>query len=494
MSHWSASRLEKTVLSLKVIRPHAKEHYPLVLLLFCISPIIYFSNAFQVQDADDFVPTLISLEHWTPFYWGSSRVGSLAPLLSTPFQSYKNNMLCQMSIHAVAFFISAYLLVKIVSQSTKFNKSTQLVITFLIALTPVINPLFRANFISVNPYGLGFCLFLLGFHCATSSRNIVRLNLGTLLSFLCAWVNPISIIYLVPIIIIKYLGSSAEIRKKLNIYIFLNIFFSSLFSLYGKARGEDTGLMKPTFVWLNQNQWVKPLAYFQLACLILFLSKLILRKKQELKIAIPIFSFSLLVWPICFCLTLLHHIYGNGYAPRYFVPEAMISFTLALIGAAVALNIDPKIQLSKIAPLLIIIALVLNFYTVHKILNVIPFNAPVTQELNSLNKDINVNSVSFAAGNYWYAWPLKALYRNPDDLFVTSLRFEDQYARDILPIKVKQHFKLGQNGICFGDLSNCNQEIQSIFNYVNVKFNFKLVRVQDVSFSNEKTYLVSVSH
>src|SRR5262245_37113347 len=66
----------------------------------------------QSHTADSLVPILVSLYHWTPFYWGQDRLGMLLPLLALPFRNPLTNLLVQMGLSTFAALAAMCLLAR----------------------------------------------------------------------------------------------------------------------------------------------------------------------------------------------------------------------------------------------------------------------------------------------------------------------------------------------------------------------------------------------
>src|SRR5262245_11176698 len=74
---------------------------PVSALLFCAAAI-NFSWIQELHDSDSLLLSLISIERYTPFYWGDNRYGMLVPLLASWIQDYHWNILFQTQILVLA--------------------------------------------------------------------------------------------------------------------------------------------------------------------------------------------------------------------------------------------------------------------------------------------------------------------------------------------------------------------------------------------------------
>jgi hypothetical protein len=56
----------------------------------------------RLENADTFIPILVSLQRWTAFYWGQDRFGMLLPLVATPVVDPLVNLLVQRALGIAA--------------------------------------------------------------------------------------------------------------------------------------------------------------------------------------------------------------------------------------------------------------------------------------------------------------------------------------------------------------------------------------------------------
>jgi hypothetical protein len=74
---------------------------PVSALLFCAAAI-NFSWIQELHDSDTLLMPLISIDRYTPFYWGDNRYGMLVPLLASWIRDYQANLLFQTQILVLA--------------------------------------------------------------------------------------------------------------------------------------------------------------------------------------------------------------------------------------------------------------------------------------------------------------------------------------------------------------------------------------------------------
>ena len=89
-----------------------------------------------------------------------------------------------------------------------------------------------------------------------------------------------------------------------------------------------------------------------------------------------------------------------------------------------------------------------------------PLKQPQKRLLSSLFIDSN-STYKFAAGDFWYTWPTKLFVITPEDIFVTSFESENQYDVSTDSKKaVQSRLKDGDIGLCFGEIKDCEKQIQ----------------------------------
>lgn len=71
---------------------------------------VNFSWIHGLHDADTLLLPLISIDRYTPFYWGDNRYGMLVPLLVSPVKDYRANLLLQTQILTAAAIACVVLL------------------------------------------------------------------------------------------------------------------------------------------------------------------------------------------------------------------------------------------------------------------------------------------------------------------------------------------------------------------------------------------------
>lgn len=83
--------------------------WPYLLVSAVCGVLVTLSGLHRFHNADSLLPILVSVQHWTFFFWGQDRYGMFVPLLATPFSHPLTNLLVQTGISAASGFAGVYL-------------------------------------------------------------------------------------------------------------------------------------------------------------------------------------------------------------------------------------------------------------------------------------------------------------------------------------------------------------------------------------------------
>ena len=163
----------------------------LMLLVVCagVAMWIDLGTLHRYYNGDALIPILVSLYHWTPFYWGQNRLGMLLPLLATPFRNPLTNLLVQMGLSTFAALVSMCLLARYTLPRGLWQLAALLSAAGFLALAPV---WMRFEILAVQPYGLSFALALGGLSLLEHPhgwQSRWRAATALVLLLLAHWVN-----------------------------------------------------------------------------------------------------------------------------------------------------------------------------------------------------------------------------------------------------------------------------------------------------------------
>ncbi len=152
--------------------------------VIAISACVYaFGCSHARHSSDSLMLPLVSLQHWTPFYWGQNRYGMLAPLLALPFEHPFHNLLAQAWLLAASGLVAPLLLARWALAERWLLPG--LAGALLVLLLP---GHYRFEYLFVQPYGLSLCLGAAGLLLLEARSRGGRLP--ALFAWLLAfWVN-----------------------------------------------------------------------------------------------------------------------------------------------------------------------------------------------------------------------------------------------------------------------------------------------------------------
>ncbi len=137
---------------------HQAEHDRAVWLLILVGAVAAWMDCARLhylQTADSIVPVLVSIQRWTPFFWGQDRFGMLVPFLATPFHDPFVNLLVQGWLTTFAALVAPFLVARYVGADRYWIAAGALAnaCLFLIAA-----PLVQFDWLIIQPYALSMSL------------------------------------------------------------------------------------------------------------------------------------------------------------------------------------------------------------------------------------------------------------------------------------------------------------------------------------------------
>jgi len=434
-------------------------------------PAIALTFAEKQINADDVVAGLISVDHWTPFYWGQARFGSLVPFLALPIKNLTMNLLFQNWMHL--FFLLIFLNFLTFRMRNRKNHlylfvAIALVFYFFLSWWP-------REYTGAQPYGDSFGLSAIALICFQKKYKMVFFRSISVIAFALAnWVNPLTTLYILPLLLIprnRKIGLFRSIPPALTSAV-----FGILFLIYGVTHGEIHGFSPPSLVEFNQVHDYLPLIFLQICTMIMIVlnRRYGPRRVEALESA---FFTSFLAWPLILLVSTSNHIKQSDYATRYFIPFVSIGFAIVIFEVFNVVEkyfkIVHQLTIVKHLDFLLIISLItLNIFLFDSVKNTIPLQKTfIDSEQEALSKLANPE---FAIGEYWYAWPIKLFVSDPINFPVFTHRMEDQrifqkkHSRDLDSLLAK-----GATGVCFGKISICEQDWNSYITLSDLNFETK---------------------
>jgi len=167
-----------------------------------------FGRFHRIHHGDTILSALISLYHWTPFYWDQNRFGMLIPLLAIPCRNPFWNLLFQCGVSLFAGLGALMLFVRYVAGDSNWPLAAMIAALAAVAAGPH-SPLFEA-FLPDQVYPPGLATLLLGLLLLSRARapldrrlSSARRSAGAALIVIAYWVNMATPLLAVPLMLLR---------------------------------------------------------------------------------------------------------------------------------------------------------------------------------------------------------------------------------------------------------------------------------------------------
>jgi hypothetical protein len=180
---------------------HARFHdrFAWVLLLVCaIAAWMGLGRLHAFQDSDSLLPVLVSVQRWTPFFWGQDRFGMLVPLLVMPIHHPLGNLIVQGWVMTVAALLAPFLVARHLGIPHWFAVGA--LANALIVL--LLSRYLQFAWLVAQPYALSITLATLGMVAAERSAIPGSLAAAVLM-LLAHWINLGICILVFPLLLVR---------------------------------------------------------------------------------------------------------------------------------------------------------------------------------------------------------------------------------------------------------------------------------------------------
>lgn len=164
-----------------------------------------FSRLHAQHHADSLIPVLVSLQHWTPFFWGQHRFGMLVPLLALPLHNPLHNLLFQGALTIGAGLCCFGLIAGYVAPGRDATAVAAASAALFLGLGPLPEVF---NLLVAQPYALSLALGLAGLLALVPRGGRLapwQVLVATLCTGLAYWVNGTLAVMLVPLMLVRQL-------------------------------------------------------------------------------------------------------------------------------------------------------------------------------------------------------------------------------------------------------------------------------------------------
>jgi hypothetical protein len=174
------------------------------LLCAAAAALADLGNLHRQHQIDSLTPALVSLQHWTLFFWCQDRVGMLVPLLALPIRDPLGNLLFQEAVYVFAGLAAMFLLARYVLRDPTYPLVGGVMAAAFLALAPAG---YRFDFFNTTFYGVWLALGLAGLVLTEprpdGSVPPRRLALAFLLLLLTHWAYSAAALALGPLVLLR---------------------------------------------------------------------------------------------------------------------------------------------------------------------------------------------------------------------------------------------------------------------------------------------------
>lgn len=404
------------------------------------------------QNADSVVPVLVSLQHWTPFFWGTNRYGMLIPLLAMPFSNPLTNLILQTALGIASGLAASFLLVRYFFEDSPYwLTAAALQNVWLFLLVPRYT---QFDWFVVQCYGLSFTLAFSALILLRKQRMVWAL----VLMFLSHWVNSAAFVLLVPLIVQRHWID----RQKRGLLPALAVVMAGAaggFALMLLFPSNDKTLgLAPSSTWLHglsetirlsrggtlthtlSGLWI--LVPTGVGFVGLVLSQC---QKRVLLVCVALADTAIVYW--LFTDT-LEWVRESLHGMRYVYPSILlVMVAMALLAVApFERRLSTKRWGAVYATCVMFLAAVIGFGW--------PSISRIPRDFHNhfgfMTADILASQAPVVAGNYWNVWPAvfdanSALYQRGEQRRVYGLTYRSERTLDLLPQR---------QGICVDAIRN----------------------------------------
>lgn len=382
--------------------------YVVAAILIITAVWIGFGRFHFSQHADSLVPVLVSLQHWTPYYWLQDRYGMLIPLLAIPIRNPLTNMMVQSALEILASLAASFLLVRYFFDDSPIwfvAAALQNMWLFLLVTKAV-----QFDWFVSQPYSLSMALGFAGLVLLRKRHSRSAL----LFMILSHWVNVEAFVVLIPLVLLRYVTS----EEKLGLRGELGITAAGLVAgILGKtlADAPNTSIaIGPISTWpagwfqLLQHLRESAIAnwsvlWWMIIPAVLGTAALLVRssRKYPLSVAAGLALIGVARWLFVGTLVWVNF---NLYYPRY-VYSSVFLFAMAMAIVTVSPFQNATAKLGGVAA----IAATVLLFVVAAFIYGVPSRGRVQRDIDqrygALTTEVLDSHATVVAGNYWGVWP-----------------------------------------------------------------------------------------
>jgi hypothetical protein len=390
------------------------------------------------HNGDSIILSLISQQHWTPYFWGSNRYGMLVPLLAKPFQDPLANLIVIVFVGTLSGLACSFVLMKyFFPESELWYAAAALQNIWLLALTTASA---QFDWFVVQCYGVSL---LLGF---TSLILLDKRRFWSALFLLLVthWVNSAALVVLLPLLLLHHLLEH-RLRDLFQSVIVLGVSAAVGIVAMRLAPYKDTntGLL-PAQLWPDgwgellqmTHRLIVPNATVLLWMIVpslLCLSLLLFgwSGRHAVQVAFGLCLIGIAYWLFSGALVWVKM---SIYYPRY-VYISLLLFSLALSIVIVAV-LDRFVRGNRWVGIVFTGVMFIAAAAIYGTPSIAKVHKDIDDKYGRLTPDILASGVELISGDYWMVWPAVfhadlILYERGEDrrIYGLSYRYQSTFSK-----------------------------------------------------------------
>ena len=351
------------------------------------------------QGADSIVPVLVSLQRWTPFFWGQDRFGMLIPLVAMPLRHPLANMVVQAWVLCVAALLAPFVVARYLDTTGLRWFTAGATANVLLLL--MARPEAQFDWLVVQPYALSIALAAAALLAADAGGTAATL-LSIVLMLLAHWVNVGVFLLISPLIALRR-RAVARAAVVTGCAIAVGFALTRLspyrtptavlpFSEWPQAWSELAGKAPTAFVNVAAPAAAVIATAFGAAMLFARSSD-----RQPLKDASVACGVGLIYW---LATGTSRWVQINFSFPRYIYPSLlMFSLSAGFVAAALLRARIGWVRGPVAVVLLTATAIDYGLPSPGRV------RSTIDQQLGALTSDVITSGATVIGGNYWKVWP-----------------------------------------------------------------------------------------
>ena len=371
----------------------------------------------EQQHADSLLMVLISLQRWTPFFWGQDRLGTLVPLLAMPIRDPFLNLLVQDWLTTAAALIAPFVVSRCLLD-TKDRWMTAGVLANLLLLLTASREL-RFDWFVTQPYGLAIALGCAGLLVLDSS-GIRPWLLGLALLTLASWIHVGMVALLAPLIVVRRRRVAAALGAAVAAAV-VGMLLQRLADHHITMTLASLASCPHAWWQLGVNAVANvahPMAAL-IACGALVVTLAVFPQRSALAAAGSSVAVAAVYWA---AIGASEWARLNAYYPRYVYPS------LLLLGVAAAIVLTtPLIGHARRSTAVALSGLIIVAAVSYGPPSIQRVRASLDARFGRMTSDVLASNATVVAGDYWTVWPAVfhaniARYRTAGRVDVYGLR------------------------------------------------------------------------